>query len=468
MKSPNAALLACLMALGVGVRGFGAAPELPISVPVYARSVSGQFVVHGRGATLPAPAPQLRRVGTNPTIHLRPDLLAVTAERVKRGVEHDLGASDAWRGLIHLQLRSITEVPGPMAIQARPFREGWQFNVMVPEDITWDRLVRGLTEVVLLERANRANTSEECTLVPLWLTTGLNRLLLGEFGRDLVTESGTLINRSERRQDPLRDVRDVLARREPMTFSELGLVLPSELEDPARFAWFEASAALLTHELIREDSGRAALADFVRMLPQSLNWQITFLRAYSGRFSSLLDIEKWWAVASAETLATDPRQHWSRDRVLARLAEVYSETADIRPETNQPAIRQTVPLRELIVDWDFDAQRDVVQRKVSQLRALRLRAPADLAPLVGDSTQVLEDYLAVRGRNGAATPTKASPEVRGRMVALAAARKLTVLEGRLDVERRNPPPAPPAPADPAQVVAPPGRPSFKASPASGE
>jgi hypothetical protein len=338
---------------------------------------------------------------------------------------------------------------------------------MVPEDIGWDRLVRGLTEVVLVERANRANASEECTLVPLWLTTGLNRLLLGEFGRDLVTESGTWINRSERRPDLLRDVRAALDGREPMTFTELGLASPADLQDPARYAWFEASAALFTHELIREDSGRAAVADFIRFLPDALNWQTSFLRAYRNRFSTLLDVEKWWAVASTETLATDHRQHWPRDRVLARLAEVFVETADIRPETNQPAVRQTVPLRDLIVEWDFNSQREVVQRKVSQLRALKLRSPADLAPLVGDSTQVLEQYLAVRGRSVPSNPSKGSPEVRGSLVAQTTARKLAALEGRMENERKNPPPTPPNPADPATVVTPPGRPPVKASPSSG-
>lgn len=465
LRTPAAAVF--LAVLGLTHRGDGAAPALPITIPVSARSVSGQFLVHGRGSTLPAPASQIRSVGTNQTVRLRPDLLAVTAERVKRGVEHELGATDAWKGLIHLQLRGNAEVPGPMAIQARAFREGWQYNVMVPEEIAWDRLVRGLTEVVLLERANRVNASEECTRVPLWLTTGLNRLLLGEFGRDLVTESGTSINRSERRPDLLRDVRSTLDGREPMTFTEIGLATVSDLEDPARYAWFEASAALFTHELIREDSGRAALADFIRFLPDALNWQTSFLRAYRNRFSSLLDVEKWWAVASTETLATDHRQHWPRDRVLARLAEVFLETADIRPETNQPAVRQTVPLRELIVEWDFNSQRDVLQRKVSQLRALKLRSPADLVPLVGDSTQVLEEYLAIRGRNVPSNPSKGSPEVRGAMVAQTTARKLAALEGRMDSERKNPPPTPPNPADPATVVTPPGRPPVKASPSSG-
>lgn len=467
MMFRTSAVAVVLAVLAWGSPGEAASNGLPITVPVSARSVSGQFLVHGRGSTLPAPASQIRSVGTNQMVRLRPDLLAVTAERVKRGVEHQLGTTDPWKGLVHLQLRANAEVPGPMAIQARPFREGWQFNVMVPEEIGWDRLVRGLTEVVLLERANRANASEECTLVPLWLTTGLNRLILGEFGRDLVTESGTSINRSELRPDLLRDVRAALDGREPMTFTEIGLASAADLEDPSRYAWFEASAALFTRELIREDSGKAALANFVRFLPDTLNWQTSFLRAYRNRFSTLLDVEKWWAVASTETLATDHRQHWSRDRVLARLAEVFVETADIRPETNQPAVRQTVPLRELIVEWDFNSQRDVVQRKVSQLRALKLRSPADLVPLVGDSTQVLEEYLAVRGRNVPSNPSKGSPEVRGTMVAQTTARKLAALEGRMDNERKNPPPIPPSPADPATVVTPPGRLPVKASPSSG-
>ena len=462
--------MVCVLALlGFGwcIQGFGALPLLPLEAPVTARSVSGQFIVHGRGTDLPAPMAQVRRVGTNEVVRVRPDLLVVTAERIKRGIERQLGVQDAWRGTVHLQIRDSARVSGPLSIQARAFREGWHYYMAIPDEVGWERLVRGLTEVVLLERANRANPGEECAMVPLWLTTGLNELMLAESGRDLVTESGTLINRSERRQDPLRAPRTLLGTREPLSFSDISLAGVDQLSDPAVFSQFQASATLLTYELLREDAGRGTLAEFVRRLPENLNWQTTFLRVYGGQFTRLLDVEKWWAVASAEILASDSRQQWSRERVLSQLSELLVETADMRSDTNSPAVRQRVPLRDLIVTWDFESQRDVVRRKAAQIRALGMRAPSDVAPLVGDSAHVLEQYLSVRGRGAPSGPGKSSLEVRGQMAAEATARKLDALEARINQERRNAPLPPPAPADPAGAVRSPRSASATASPSSG-
>ncbi|MCW5559818.1 MAG: hypothetical protein KIT22_18530, partial [Verrucomicrobiae bacterium] len=105
-------------AAGVLFSGMAATPSLPLPVPVTARSVSGQFVVHGRGITLPAPPSEVRRVGTNDLITLRPDLLAVTAERTKRGLEQILEVGDRWQGAIHLQIGDPPATE-PLAVQTR-------------------------------------------------------------------------------------------------------------------------------------------------------------------------------------------------------------------------------------------------------------------------------------------------------------------------------------------------------------
>ena len=451
----------------VGPRAMSALPALPIEVPVTARSVSGQFLVHGRGTTLPAPAARVRGVGTNEVIVLRPDLLAVTAERVKRGIERLLEVNDAWRGAVHLQIRESSRIVGPLSIQPRVFRDGWQYAMPVPEEVGWERLVRGLSEVVVLERANRSNAGEECALPPLWLTTGLHELLMAASGRDLVAESGTLINRLERRPDPLRIVRSQLGGGEPMTFGEFSLLTLDDLADPGRFRLYQASTALFTHELLREPSGRASVREFIRRLPESLNWQTVFLRTHSDRFLRLLDIEKWWAVAATEALAADGSQRWPRERVLDRLAEILTETADVRLDSASLPERLTVPLRDLIVSWDYDAQREVVLRKVSQLRALGLRSPPTVAPLVNEAVQVLEDYAVARAGKGRVAASRTVAGGGGRLAAESAARKLAALEDRLDRERRNPGPVAPSSADPGRVVTPPGRPAPTTTPASG-
>jgi hypothetical protein len=120
---------------------------------------------------------------------------------------------------------------------------------------------------------------------------------------------------------------------------------------------YRASATLFVHELLREDRGRKAIREFIRDTHRSLNWQTTFLAVSAGQFRSLLDVEKWWAVASVEVVGRGPSQFWPADRVIAELAVIMTETADL-PATNRTGtVRRTLPLREVIQTWDFPAQR---------------------------------------------------------------------------------------------------------------
>lgn len=412
-------------------------PLLLGELPVTATSRSGQFIVHGRSSELPAPADSLTRISSNTTISLRPDLLAVSAERVKRAVDQRMGANDPWRSRIHLQLRAPARVESPVAIQARVFRDGWQYQVVLPDQIEWDRLVRGLVEVVLLERANRANPGMECALVPLWLTEGLSRLVLTEQGRDLVAESATVLIRSELKPDPLAPVRLGLRGREPLPFSEFSLLTLFELRDPERFQEFQDSAALFTWEFLRTDEGRRLLRTFLDELPLSLNWQTAFLKASNGTFQTLLDVEKWWAVNATETLSTDLTQRWPRERVLERLQELAVETTEVRADTNNPAVRQVLSLPELVVRWDFPTQREVLLRKMAQWRVLALRAPPDLVPLCAGYAQVVSEYIRTRERAGLGTTARGTLDARPSLVAAATARRLDELQRRLEQEQER-------------------------------
>jgi len=392
-------------------------------------------MVHGRGPSLPAPAASLNRVGTEAIIAVRPDLLVVTAERVKRAVEQRLNVSDRWRSRIHLQLRNSARMEGPVSIRAKVFRDGWQFYIPVPDRIEWQRLVRALVEVVLLERSNRANTGMDCALVPLWLTEGMCQLLLSEEGRDLVAETATVLNRSQLKPDPLTPVRLALQGREPLPFSELSLVTYSQLEDPARFREFQATATLFTWEFLHTDSGRLLLRTFLEQLSGSLNWQTALLRSSNGGFQTLLDVEKWWAVSSADTLSSDPAQRWPRERVLDRLEELRVETAEVRVETNSPPVQQRVTLAELVVKWDYPTQREVLLRKMTQWRVLALRSAPDLARLCSDYARIVSEYVGARDRAGLGPTPRGGLESRANLVAAAAARRLRELDQRLEAER---------------------------------
>lgn len=365
----------------------------------------------------------MRPVGEELVIHLRPDLLAVTCERVKKAILFRLDLHDGWRGKVHLHLQRKTVVERPIAIRPQLFRDGWQYHLAVPDQVEWTRLVRAITEVVLLELANRENPGDSPAQPPLWLTEGMNQLVLGDYGRDLVIESQTTLNRSARKPDALRASRERLQGREPLSFSALGLVTAEKLPRPDEFAHFQASAALLT-QLLTGDDLRKETRTFIWALPANLNWQVTFLRVNRARFASLLDVEKWWAVNATHELARDPALRWSPTEVLARLTEILSETATVRDAAGGNPTQQTLPLSQIVATWDFATQEPVLRRKTAQLQVLAMRTPPELQPLVSDCFHTLDRYLTERTAVGTEPARRGEMENRAPVLARSTARKL--------------------------------------------
>jgi hypothetical protein len=420
-------LLGLLLGLTRGLAQVPARPEAGAS----AASVSGQFIVHAGTGPMLLPLRELRPAGEETLIALRPDLLAVTCERVKKAVLQRLDQRDQWRGKVHLHLQRQSAAGGQVTIRPQVFRDGWQFQMAVPEPIEWHRLVRSLTEVVLLEMANRENQSTVCAQPPLWLAEGMNQLLVGDYGRDLVIESQTSLVRSERKPDPLKESRLQLRGREPLGFSALTL-MTSEQVAPDSFPQFQASAALLAH-LLTDETRRARTGQFLAQLPASLNWQTTFLALNRAEFATLLEAEKWWAVNAAHELAAAPDQFWAPAAVTARLADLFTESALVRTSDGSAENPDRVALSRVVLEWDWPTQSLVLQRKVAQLQLLLLRTPEQPAPLrrlVGESLRTLERYLGERQGAGTGPTNRGEPNDRAMVLAKGTARRLAALEAR--------------------------------------
>lgn len=419
--------LALLVGLATSVMTWAITSPVP-AMPVTATSRSGQFIIHGRETYLPPSGGSLRPVEDNELVALRPEVLAVTCERLRTVLNRQLGADDRGGSRVHLYLRRRHATEGRLNIVPQSIREGWQYHLELPDSLEWSRLVRVLVEVVLLEQANRGNAADNCVQPPLWLTEGLTELLMNEYGRDLVLESQTTLNRSARRPDPLAPVRAVLAGRNPLGFTDLGLIGPEQLSDADRFAFFRASSALLVAELLQDRTDAALLRAFIQQLSQHLNWQTAFLRASDGRFKTLLEVEKWWAVSSANVLSHDPALLWPRARVLSELRLILTETADVRSATNSPSARQTLTLAEVVQTWEFDAQRDVIRRKANQLQLLSIHTPKDLFPLVSECYRTLDTYLSTREGGGKDGDRRMDLALRVKVLAKSTARKLEELD----------------------------------------
>jgi hypothetical protein len=403
---------------------------------VTTRGISGQFVVSGATGVA-------ARVGAIPTIdgdvadvEVEPQWLAVAAERTKKAVLARLDLPDQWVGKIHLQIRPRREL-GESSIRIVPvsFPNGWQYRVDVPDPVEWRRLVRALVEVVLLEMANRG-AGERLGFPPLWVNEGMTELVLADRGEDLVLRSHTAVARNAQKPSLLMEARKALSGRQPMLFSELSFPPESLMADPAAWRAFQASAAVLVHELLSDDAGRQSFGVFLRRLPGHLNWQTGFIEAHQGRFLSPLDVEKWWAVNSTHVLGRDPALLWTKERTLDHMAAILVESAEMASGTNAPAQRRSIPLAEVVETWSGPVQREVIRRKEAQLRELYSRAPVDVLPLVAECYRTLQDYSSERFSSASEAQRRAELTPRAKVVASKAARRLRDLDKRIAALRR--------------------------------
>jgi hypothetical protein len=307
----------------------------------------------------------------------------------------------------------------------------------VPEEIEWRRLVRALVEVVLLEVANR-EAGTQVGLPPLWLNEGVSFLILADQGRDLVLEGHQAVRRNERKPSLLAEARRMLDGRSPLLFSELSFPGENLPNDTALWSAFQASAALLTHELLTDETGRRSMGQFLRGLPRCLNWQTAFIEAHRNRFLSALEVEKWWAVNSIHVLGRDPALLWTREVTLDQLAAIQVEHMEIGRGTNAPIQRNSIPLSQVLLQWDAATQREVIRRKESQLRELYQHAPIDLLPLVSDYYRTLQQYAADRFGNGVGELRRAELEQRVRVVATKTSRRLQELDRKRTALRETP------------------------------
>src|SRR5688572_901083 len=132
-------------------------------------SSSGQFVV--RGPTIAQLSANSEFAGST-LIELDPNTLAVTCERIKQALLRELTMADVWRGRIYLQINSTLSTNQPPIIFAKPYYDGWQYQVELARSIDRSRLVSGLVQVLLMEIANR-NAGLRSAEIPLWLSEGV-------------------------------------------------------------------------------------------------------------------------------------------------------------------------------------------------------------------------------------------------------------------------------------------------------
>ena len=316
----------------------------------------------------------------------------------------------------------------PLKIDSNPFSDGWQYTVVVPDRIEWTRWVRAMAEVVLLDQAN-PDPRRDLAPIPLWLSEGASQLLVSSSGRELVPEPNREFKELGRHFDPLPAILGRLEGRSILDFATLSFPSESTLSDEAQFVAYQASAALLVHELPRNAAQSDSIRSLLGQLQSHLNWQSAMLQAWSGRFHTLLEVEKWWAVQSSFRQLRNPSKLWSKDATLVQLRSILLESVASGGTNQIAAAASTLRLSDVVLNWEFTSQAEVLERKLTQLANLFPLADPDLVPLIQETHQILSEYRVARANPMVARRGELDP--RSRLVARTAAAGLKRMEVRI-------------------------------------
>ena len=387
---------------------------------IVARSTSGQFVVRG----LPQ-GPLRSGQSTSEVAYLRldPSLTVASLERIRQSIYGELMIPDKWRGLVTVNTFPAQEDSPPITVTSIHYADGWGYLVEMPEIVEKTRFVRCAVSVILREFANRNAVDREAELPP-WLAEGLASELEATSLASLTLEPTptTGLVRVERGHDPLRQAREVVRAGGLLTFTQLSLPTETELAGANRQR-FQACSHLFVRELFRLRGGREALRDMLERLPQHLNWQTAFLRAFESRFPRLIDVDKWYTLTTTHVSGRDNTSVWPTDTTLARLDEILLTTVQVRAGTNDLPLSAPVRLQRVLGELEPSSQLPVLELKRLQLEMLRGRSTPEVALLIGDYLETIDACLrrsrvAANKRATASGKSVATPDILKRLDSL--------------------------------------------------
>lgn len=150
--------------------------------------------------------------------------------------------------------------------------------------------------------------------------------------------------------------------------------------------------------------GRAQLREFIARLPRYWNSQLAFIESHRTQFGTMLDVEKWWSLATLNFGNRDRFAKWSHDASLARLDEILQLPMEVQPVATAPAELARLRLQEVLEKAEYPAQKALLQRTASQIQLLQLNSPPDLARLMNDYRVIILGYLRQRDSAGIEGP----------------------------------------------------------------
>ncbi|MGA2786378.1 MAG: hypothetical protein ABSF60_02515 [Verrucomicrobiota bacterium] len=374
-----------------------------------ARSVSGQFIVTSVPSRPGASRLAARtEIATNTDfVRLEPAVLAVSAERIKESLGHELNPerrgldfSRPATGKIFLALHPAQSPDEGVTIVSRRSPDGWDYQVQLPDVLTRTRYLRAMTGVLLLEFANRDARTRSAE-IPAWLTDGLSQELLATAGQEIILSSpdklvnGLPVNRTvktTRGVDSLAGARRVLLDHAVLTFEQLSW--PTDAQQfGADGGAYRASAQLFVSELLALKNGPAHLRAMLKTLPKYYNWQVSFQTAFQEDFPRPLDVEKWWAVQVVSFGARDPGPAWTFAVSRNKLDEILSVRVEMRAASNALPAHAEISLQALIRNFDRSRQVAILQSKLYALELAQMRMAPPFVVLTDEYRRAIADYL---------------------------------------------------------------------------
>jgi len=416
-------------------------------------SHSGQFIIHAERFSATAGAASIPPTNRS-LVRLEPALMGVSCERMKQILLRELGTTAPWQGRIYLQARPARVASQTIAITSERFKNGWQYQVELPDPVERDRYIRAIVQVLLLEVANRGSKGR-LVEVPLWLTEGLSQRLLASREMETILPpprqsiNGMSLNSmhvTEAMDNPVEQARRQLRNRPPLSFDQLSWQDQDELSGPAADL-YRASAQLFVGELLRLPDGRACLARMLAVLPQYRNWQLAFLDAFRSHFERPLDVEKWWALCCAQAPDYPEARKRPTGGNWSDLDQALRSPTPSRAGAARQPERAEASLQTIIRQWNRAQQTDALSRKLPELNALRPQLAPDLAVLAQEYCQVIEVYLQNQTWTRPITLLGGRPDLS--QVAVETLQRLDALDARREALRPPKAPAGQATSNPA-------------------
>jgi hypothetical protein len=401
------------------------------------RSRSAQFVVRGVPVSelLAPPAFSKQDQGY---VHLDPMVAAVSCERIKDALLQELGVEDLWRGTIYVVLHPVQRDAEPIRVTSLRFNDGWSYRLNMPDVVDKERFVRAVVQALLQEMVNRT-AGERPTELPHWLVHGLAAQLQAPGVAPLALEPATWSLLTERDPDPLQAVRERLRGRAPLSFTELSWPGDEQLAGPL-LQVYQGSAHLFVNELLRLPRGRQCLGRMIRFLPEHLNWELAFLRAFQPHFARLADADKWWALVLVRFIQQDQNAAWPAFQAWQKLEDILLTPVQVRLDSKELPMSTAMKLQRLLAEWPSDRQVPMLLEKVNYLQALRLRAAPEVARMVDAYAEVLGAYLMKRSQNERQTQPKTAPRSL-KLLVNDTVKRLDALDEQRELARRRSDPA---------------------------